>query len=67
MYVTDVWLMHSECDADIICRSYSCPCPGAACHWFGFIDEVHQHLTTQHSTITTLIGMCAAILHTHYL
>jgi len=44
----------------VVCRPYGCPCPGAMCHWSGSITEVLQHLSTQHSTITTLLGLCRA-------
>jgi len=45
----------------IICRPYSCPCPGAMCHWSGSVDEVLQHLGAQHSTITTLLGVYTVV------
>lgn len=37
-------------------RPYSCPCPGASCKWTGNLDEVMDHLLTQHKSITTLQG-----------
>lgn len=37
-------------------RPYSCPCPGASCKWNGNLDDVMEHLLTQHKSITTLQG-----------
>uniref|UniRef100_A0A1I8JCP3 E3 ubiquitin-protein ligase n=1 Tax=Macrostomum lignano TaxID=282301 RepID=A0A1I8JCP3_9PLAT len=37
-------------------RPYVCPCPGASCKWQGSLENVMQHLTQQHKSITTLQG-----------
>ncbi|KAF0295642.1 E3 ubiquitin-protein ligase SIAH1 [Amphibalanus amphitrite] len=38
------------------CRPYQCPCPGASCKWQGSLDQVMNHLTMAHKSITTLQG-----------
>ena len=48
----------SKGEHEISCeyRPYVCPCPGASCKWAGQLDQVMQHLTVQHRSITTLQG-----------
>ncbi|KAG9510674.1 E3 ubiquitin-protein ligase Siah1, partial [Fragariocoptes setiger] len=46
----------AEHEVDCEFRPYKCPCPGTACKWSGPVDQVMEHLTQQHKSITTLSG-----------
>ena len=56
-----VLLLHTEKtthEETCECRPYQCPCPGASCKWQGSLDQVMNHLTMAHKSITTLQGKC---------
>ena len=57
----------SKGDHEVACeyRPYGCPCPGVSCKWAGQLDQVMQHLTVQHRSITTLQGEYIVFLATN--
>lgn len=55
-------LCNSWMPCPLLCRPYSCPCPGASCKWQGSLDEVMPHLVQMHKSITTLHGLLSCYL-----
>uniref|UniRef100_A0A1I8GIA0 E3 ubiquitin-protein ligase n=1 Tax=Macrostomum lignano TaxID=282301 RepID=A0A1I8GIA0_9PLAT len=55
---SDCFLHTSKTEHEDVCefRPYTCPCPGASCKWQGSLEQVMNHLTQQHKSITTLQG-----------
>jgi E3 ubiquitin-protein ligase SIAH1 len=55
---TNVFYCNQKSEHEEICehRPYACPCPGASCKWSGSLEQVMNHLLSQHKSITTLQG-----------